>query len=168
MLFKDKMAFKEVFMTYYVPLCNFANGYLKNDSKSEDVVQDVFFHLWKNNDQLIVEDSMKALLFKAVKNKALEQLRKDSSYSSVINTIPAKLQSEEFTQVVDEIMIKEKINNLLRHLPPKCKKVFALHRLNGLTYAEIARQEGIAEKTVENHMMKAIKILRSEYLKSRS
>jgi DNA-directed RNA polymerase specialized sigma24 family protein len=42
-----------------------------------------------------------------------------------------------------------------------------LHKFNGLTYAEIAATEGISIKTVENHMIKAIKILRSHLSKNK-
>ena len=55
----------------------------------------------------------------------------------------------------------EQLYGLVRQLPPKCQKVFVLHKFNGLTYSEIANQQDISIKTVENHMLKAIKILRS-------
>lgn len=157
------MAFKEVFMTYYVPLCNYANKYVSDDSLSEDVVQEVFLHLWNKNDELEIRDNLQSLLFQSVKNKALESLRTSKNYKKAIESIPQN--SQETRKESEQFMWREQLNSLLRHLPPKCRRVFAKHRLNGLTYVEIAAEEGISVKTVENHMTKALKILREQTLK---
>jgi len=161
------MAFKDVFMTYYVPLCNYANGIVKNDVTAEDVVQDVFTHLWKTNNKINLPDNMQAFLFTAVKNKAFEHIRNKKTYSSALQLIPDMKgnSNEEAKEESEKYMNMETLYSLLRHLPPKCKKVFALHRLNGLTYAEIADLEQISVRTVQNHMIKALKILRAEYSK---
>lgn len=157
------MAFKEVFMTYYVPLCNYANKYVSDDTMSEDVVQEVFLHLWNKNNDLEVKDNLQSLLFQSVKNKALESIRSSKNYKKAIDSIPQDTQDTKKDS--EQFMWREQLNSLLRHLPPKCRRVFAKHRLNGLTYAEIAAEEGISVKTVENHMTKALKILREQTLK---
>jgi RNA polymerase sigma-70 factor (ECF subfamily) len=57
--------------------------------------------------------------------------------------------------------------NAIEQLPPQCQMVFKLSRFENLTYAEIAMQMQISVKTVENHMIKALKVLREklkEYL----
>ena len=48
----------------------------------------------------------------------------------------------------------------LDRLPPKCREVFLMIKLHGLTYKQAAEQLEISVKTVENQMGKAIKILR--------
>lgn len=69
--------------------------------------------------------------------------------------------NDEFDREADIYLKKERIMKSLRHLPPKCKEVFVLSRQNGLTYGEIADNLGISKKTVENHMVKALSILRN-------
>ncbi len=160
------MDFKDVFMTYYVPLCNYANSLLSSDSLAEDVVQDVFMHLWKNNEHLSLNTSMQAFLFSSVKNKVYENARTRKAYQQAIDRyhnekkeiLSGKSENDEAYY-----MNMERLSSLLRHLPPKCRNVFALHKFNGLTYAEIAEKEGISIKTVENHLSKAVKILRTKY-----
>ncbi len=170
MLFVDKAAFKTVFNAHYVPLCNYANSILRSDSLSEDLVQDVFFHLWKNNATLESVDNLSAFLFTAVKNKAFEHIRADKAYKKALSGYSAHGFEDKteisMSSLAHKYMGMERLSSLMRHLPPKCKNVFALHKLNGLTYAEIAASEGISIKTVENHMIKALKILRTEYAKS--
>lgn len=58
-------------------------------------------------------------------------------------------------------LLKQKLYNSVRQLPPKCREVFMLSKVNGLTYSEIAEQLGISVKTVENQMGKALRTLRN-------
>jgi len=156
-------------MRHYNPLVNYAYSFLKNNQEAEDMVQDVFFHLWNKNETLTLTGKMQTYLFTAVRNKVFEHKRADKAYKAALNGYKQgnKDESEEqMSSLTSKYMRKEEMSSLLRHLPPKCKKVFALHKLNGLTYAEIAASEGISIKTVENHMLKAMKILRQEYSKS--
>lgn len=136
---------------------------MADDSTSEDVVQEVFLHLWKQNEELEIKDNLQSLLFQSVKNKALESIRSKKTYKKAIDSIPEK--TDDPKKEGEQYMWRDKLNSLLRHLPPKCRRVFAKHRLNGLTYAEIAVEEGISVKTVENHMTKALKILREQTIK---
>lgn len=55
---------------------------------------------------------------------------------------------------------EEILQSALATLPPKCKEIFLLSKLQGLKYREIAGKLSLSEKTVENQMTKAIKLLR--------
>ena len=162
MLFSNKKAFKETFLEYYTPLCNYAANNLKNIGHAEDIVQEVFLHLWEKNESIQLTGTMDQYLFKSVKNKILEFVRQHESYERhKAKSIEEALVNENITDITDTYKKLELINNSLRHLPPKCKNVFVLHKFKGLTYGEIAEVQKISVKTVENHMMKALKILRT-------
>ena len=45
-------------------------------------------------------------------------------------------------------------------LPPRCRAVYLMHRVEGLSYPEIARRFGISTKAVEKHMSHALRELR--------
>ena len=49
----------------------------------------------------------------------------------------------------------------LASLPPKCKEVFLLAKLKGMKYREIAEKLNLSEKTIENQMTRAIRLLRT-------
>lgn len=53
------------------------------------------------------------------------------------------------------------LEEALSTLPPKCKDVFLMAKLKGMKYREIANELGISEKTVDNQMTKAVKLLRA-------
>lgn len=70
------------------------------------------------------------------------------------------IQNEE--QEWSEWVKIDQVYSSLRHLPPKCREVFELAKLKGLTYSQIAETMQISPKTVENHMAKAFTILRDK------
>jgi RNA polymerase sigma-70 factor (ECF subfamily) len=51
----------------------------------------------------------------------------------------------------------------LDRLPPKQREVFVLSRQLGLSYPEIAERQGVSVKTVEAHIMQALKTMRSYF-----
>jgi RNA polymerase sigma-70 factor (ECF subfamily) len=53
------------------------------------------------------------------------------------------------------------LEQAISQLPPKCKEVFLLSRFGKLSYKEIATTLDISPKTVENHLGKALKLLRA-------
>ena len=58
--------------------------------------------------------------------------------------------------------IIEKTITALNKLPEKCRAIFHLSRFEELKYQQIADQLNISIKTVETHMVKALRILRKE------
>lgn len=99
-----------------------------------------------------------------VRNHALEIIRRQS-LGSKINQELLYLQNDTEESPVEEteiekIVILDQIYVSIRQLPPKCGEVFTLSKVNGLSYAQIAEHMDISIKTVENHMGKALKLLR--------
>ena len=66
-------------------------------------------------------------------------------------------------QTPDEEMISKEeiaqINSLIQTLPPKCKVVFALAKIERLPYKEIADMLNISVKTINVHVAKALEII---------
>jgi RNA polymerase sigma-70 factor (ECF subfamily) len=52
------------------------------------------------------------------------------------------------------------IHGVIMELPPKCRQVYLLQRLRGMSYAAIAKHCGISRKTVEMHISRALSALR--------
>lgn len=151
--------FQIVFKRFYNPLCNFAASIVKDDKLAQDVVQDVFTHLWDKRNAISISENEKSYLFSAVKNKSIEKLRQQMSESQLADAI--RIMQEQPVEIeADKYLLREHINNSLRQLPPKCKQIFELSKMNGLTYAEIAEELDISVKTVENQIGKAYRILR--------
>lgn len=153
----NEREFELLFKQYYSPCMNFAMIYLKDVNRSQDVVQEVFLKLWERKNSLSL-DNPGGYLYRAVKNRSIDTLRKNNPTIS-LDEVNAKNLSEE-QKIFDNFVLKERIYNSIRQLPPKCQKVFVMSKINGLTYAQIAEELSISIKTVENHMGKALRILR--------
>lgn len=149
-----------MFKTYYNPLCNFAASIVKDDKMAQDVVQDVFTHMWERRNAIAMKDNEKSYLFSAVKNKAIERLRKIASDAKVAEVL-TYLQNGTVEDQADKLLLRERINHSVRQLPPKCQEIFVMSKVNGLTYTEIAEELGISVKTVENQIGKAYRLVRS-------
>lgn len=158
-----KQDFKKLFEQYYNPLCNFANSILNDSPKAEDAVQDVFVKIWNNKEALQNLENPKAYLFQATKNKSIEYLRKLKLNQKLSIENERRLEMSSRINIDDEAekyLLKEKLFNSIRQLPPKCGKVFTMSKINGLTYREISEELDISPKTVENQIGRALRLLR--------
>ena len=59
----------------------------------------------------------------------------------------------------------EQIHSAIQSLPEKCRQVFLMSKINGLSYAEIAEYLGISVKTVENQIVRGLKLIREKLIK---
>lgn len=165
-----KQEFKKLFEQYYNPLCNFANAILYDSNKAEDAVQDVFVKMWQKKATVGGLENVKSYLFTATKNKCIEYLRKLKLDRKLSEENESRLEMSSSINIDDEAdkyVLKEKLFNSIRQLPPKCRDVFTMSKINGLTYSEIADELGISPKTVENQMGRALRLLR-EMMKTKN
>ena len=141
----------------------FSCKYVKDKDVAEDLVQDLFFHLWLNHKKLDIKQSLKSYFYSAVKNRSLDYLKRKRVGEKIENEMKylrSDLLDEPTLFVQSEL--EEYIRKALDKLPQKCKKVFLMNRFEGIKPAEIAKMENISVRTVEGHIGKAIKILRTE------
>jgi RNA polymerase sigma-70 factor (ECF subfamily) len=137
---------------------------MQDSHLAEDVVQDTFIKIWEQKRELILSPEVRYYLITAVKNNCISALRKQNTRNEVFTDIAPETEPEPFVtatqhkeQQNDE---KRRINQALQQLPPKCKEVFLLVKLYGMTYKQAAATLEISVKTVENQMGKAIKTLK--------
>ena len=154
-------AFEIVFRKLYSPLCGYANKMINDHDKAEEIVQEVFYIIWKNKERLTIKVSLKSYLYKSVQNSCLQmaqhQLVKEKYRQFVINRENDKQLSPETELEVKEI--NKAIDQTLDALPERCKEIFYMNRFEGLKYREIAEKLSVSQKTVEANISKALKHL---------
>jgi RNA polymerase sigma-70 factor (ECF subfamily) len=163
MVAADK-AFKELFDREYQNLCRYALSYLQDSHLAEDVVQETFVKFWEQKKELVASPDAKYYLVTAVRNNSITALRKQAKSGVQLTETTPEPTPEPF---ITNRQIREdageqarKIADALEQLPPKCKEVFLLVKLQGMSYKQAAETLDISVKTVENQMGKAIKTLR--------
>lgn len=158
----DQGAFKELFSNFYPSLCVFAQRYISSPEACEDIVQDTFFHLWKNRKKIEISSSFKNLLITSVKNNCTDYLRKQSVRQDYVEkqatfAIPA---TPEAIYTIREL--EEMLYTTLEKLPENVRKAFELSRFEHMTYNQIAEEMSVSPKTVEAYIRKALSVLRDE------
>jgi RNA polymerase sigma-70 factor (family 1) len=158
----DKAAFEQVFRLHYQALCRYALPLIKDLDEAEEVVQHVFFNIWNKRAELQVSSSLKSYLYRAVHNDCLNKL-KHGRIRTMYAEDYKKTHDGSFADASATLQAKElgrHIHEALDALPEQCGQVFRLSRFEQLKYSEIAERLGISVKTVENHMGKALKLMR--------
>ena len=141
----DRNAYKQLFIKYYSPLCEYASQYISDDD-SEELVQELMLFLWETRENLVIETSLKSYLFISTKHRCL-------------NAIKRQLYHEDPDYYfVNELT--ENIQKAIENLPETYRETFAMSRFGEKTNVQIAEKLGISVKTVEYRISQALKILR--------
>lgn len=164
----DEEAFAYVFKTFYSPLFNYAGRILRDEEQANDVVQDTFCRLYENRSNITIHISLKSYLYRSVYNNCIDLIR----HKKVANAyVDAKMLDFYFSRIIQlpEAELKmldedigEAIREAIAHLPERCRQIFCLSKLEGLSNKQIAEKLGISVKTVETQMTTAFVRLRKE------
>lgn len=160
----NKSAFESLFKSYYALLCRYAKSLLNDVDEAEEVVQNTFYILWNKRESIEIKGSLKAYLYKAVRNDCLNKLKhlKVRKMHAEDYKHSMGMAYEDSGKLIQAKELRQKIDEALTTLPEQCGKVFRLSRFEELKYQEIAEHLNISVKTVEIHMSKALKLMREQ------
>lgn len=160
---EPEKALQHLYASYYNILCNQVYTLIKDTEASEDIVQEVISDVWLKKDQLTINQNVFPYLKRACRNRALNYIRDNKKWEN---------ENEEMFLVLDNninkdeeletIELQKMITLTIAQLPEKCRIVFSLSRFEDMSYQDIADHLHISIKTVENHISKALKILREK------
>jgi len=164
--------FEQFYITWYLRAKYFAREYVHSESDAENIIQDVFLHLYERRDLMDAYTNLTAYLFTSIKNRCLDYLRKwvleQETAQGVQDEFEMELRMkydslEIFnTQFSDETDIGELLDNALQKLPERCRNIFIMNKLEGKKQKEIAEELNLSINTVESQMGIAYKKLREE------
>jgi len=160
----DKTVIDLIYNTYHKRIYAFAYSYLKVKDDALDVMHEVFMKLWENRHHLESDTNLEAFVFTITRNTVLSIFRKkatEKKYLAYLSSIVVQLDNNTQNSL-DYTFLKESLGKLVENLPPKRKQVFLISRNEGLSNKEIAQRLEISEKTVEDHMTKALAFLRGK------
>jgi RNA polymerase sigma-70 factor (ECF subfamily) len=161
----DIKEFENVFRTFYTPLYVYSLGITGHAANAEDIVQDLFYTLWKEREKITIVYSLKSYLYRAVRNRSLQFMEKHKTRRTINEQIVA-CDTEKTDLNPQSLLEYEELNELLQNcmkkLPERRLHIFRLHRFEGKKYAEIADSLGLSIKTVEAEMTKTLKLLSKE------
>lgn len=149
--------FEFTFKLYYRPLCLYALHYVHDIDNAEDIVQDCFVAMIERGGGDDISN-VRSYLYMAVRNRCLNHLR-DAHEELSAKDVEGDISDEE---AAEASLHEAQLWTAIDSLPEKCREVFLMSKQRGLKYREIAQELGISEKTVENQISKALKVLRGK------
>ncbi|MEZ6002264.1 RNA polymerase sigma factor [Hyphomonas sp.] len=148
-------------------LVRFLTARTGSSAEAEDIAQEVFFKL-QSVDPADVQNPT-AFLYRLASNLFIDRLRsarrreaRDDAYATSHTELSGGdllAQTPTPEQILESRQRLQQLLAAVRSLPPQCQRVFVLHKLEGLSYGEVAVKLGISKSGVEKHMMSALKRL---------
>lgn len=162
----DDKAFEAIYKRYAVKLLAVAMQKTNDRDVAEELVQDTFMVFFNNRNKLADLTSPMAYLYVILKNKIMDKYRHDVihqkfedyqawHFNEADNSTMAAIETREIERILESEIEK---------LPSQCRTVFTLSRKEQLSNKEIASSLNISENTVEQHMRKALRVLRGSVL----
>jgi len=157
----DPDAYKAVYLRFYEPLSDFLSALIHDKAEGEEIAQETMADLWENRDKLDPDRNVSGYIYTIGRNAALQHLRRRKVRISYANDY---LNWGQTDVSGDETILAQETELLIRmkicQLPEQKRRIYEMHREQGMTYEDIASELGISVNTVKYHMKSILKELR--------
>lgn len=161
----DHAAFTEIYDRYFPLLYIHANKKLNDEEQAKDVVQEVFATLWFKRNIDIQIKNLAAYLFTATRNKIFDIFAHEKVKTNHLDSLTEFYEQSgpiPTDHRIREKELKDYIQKQIDALPAKMKRIFEMHRLEDLSYKEIAEQLNTSENNVSKQVNNAMRVLRTK------
>lgn len=149
----------ELFDQYSGMVYSVALRVLKDPGQAEDVMQEIFFQVWRNPDAFVAgRGSLGAWLAVMARNRAIDALRRRRPTDSVDDVVLAS--SSDLGSEIERNRMMERVREVMRNLPMEQQTSVQLAFFEGLTHSEIAAKTGDPLGTVKTRIRSALMTLR--------
>lgn len=160
------LTFDIIFDQYKKRIYTYVLAIVKSEFIAEEITQEIFIKLWLYRNKLHEISNLDGFIFKIVRNQAFNHLRAAAHNDKLLKEIFHHFRSEQ-NNIEDrlissdyQILMQEALNNL----SPQRRLVYELSRNKGLNHEEIADQLNLSKNTVKNHIVSALKQIRSHFI----
>ncbi|RNI26761.1 RNA polymerase sigma-70 factor [Rufibacter latericius] len=161
----DVAAFERLYLALEPKLFAFAMKLVRSREDAEEIVQEVFLKVWEKRASLDPTQNLDGYLFTTAKNLVYNKARHRvyefafgqylADYGVVSeNSTQTALEHKELVQLFEETCAS---------MPPVRRQVFVMSRAEGLSNTEIAKALNTSNSNIENHINKALKMLREKF-----
>jgi RNA polymerase sigma-70 factor (ECF subfamily) len=158
----DQRAMAEVFDRYSRAVYSVALRILKDTGHAEDVMQEIFFQVWRNSDSFVQgRGSLGAWLVVIARNRSIDLLRRRKPTDSVEDVVLAS--STNLASEAEHNAMIEKVQKVLKDLPAEQQRSMEMAFFEGLSHSEIAEKTGDPLGTVKTRIRLALITLRKAF-----
>jgi RNA polymerase sigma-70 factor (ECF subfamily) len=165
---KGRSAVIDAFLERRADLVRFFTLRLGSQSEAEDLVQEMYLRLATVEPGADIGNPA-GYLYRVGSNLMLQRIRgarrsiaRDGAWRAVHHQSVGETDVIDAAAADDAVAAKQRLEAVIRavgQLPPQTQRVFRLHKLEGLSHAEVAAQLGISRSAVEKHMIAVLKHL---------
>lgn len=156
---KDRSQLIDLLIAHYEELTGYLTRRFGSAGTASDTLHDIYIRLQRL--RTVPElDNPRAYLFRVANNVALDRLR--VAQRAERRLAPGELAAEQPSPAATADVALERRQRLrllaqaIAELPPRCREAFLMHKLDGLSHAQVAERLGISRSMVEKHVMKAL------------
>ena len=162
----DYTDFDELFRRYYAELFHFARRFLTREADCEDMVSAAFEDVWRNF-AAIEREAARAYLYKNVRNKCVDHLRRDATHRRHAELYARLTEGYDHADRLAELHEREQIvSRVLETLPDYTRRIFTACYVDRKQYREVAEEMGISPNTVKKYISQALLHIREQRKKS--
>lgn len=158
----DPTAFEAFFRALHGPLQRYAERFVADPSAAGDMVQDAFVRIWEGRERIDPKQSLKAFAYRTVRNLCLNRIRDSRNRENLLAERYQPPSRPGFRP--DESLEGDQLARLLEEwiaeLPERQREALRLSRFQGLSHDEVAEAMEVSPRTVNNHLVKALRTIR--------
>ncbi|MCY1636550.1 RNA polymerase sigma-70 factor [Marinifilum sp. D737] len=160
-LLLNRTNFEQLFKEHYDSLYYYAYSIVNDDELAKDMVNDSFEEIWNRRNKLDISYSLKSFLYRMVKNRCLNHLKKQEVERKYIDRSKQSI-SEELDEYKDYEPVMAEIMKAIEQLPEQGRKVFTKCFIENLSYKEAAEDLNVSVNTIKTHVVNSLKRLRKD------
>lgn len=157
----DEKAFRVLFDHYKDRFYFVALKMTRFDHIAEEMVQEVFFKIWRNRETLTAIENPDAYFFTVLYRRIYQYYKKEALDKKLLQEAGRETDSANLT---DEAVLARESKQLLEEaiskLPPQQQIIYRLNKVEGFSYIEIADKLSLSPNTVRNHLAAAVRAIR--------
>lgn len=158
----DAAAFETFFRKLHAPLVRYAEGLVGDGALASDLTQDAFVRIWEGRGRIDPGQSLEAFAYRTVRNLCLNRIRDRKNREELLATgyEPPSGAPRDPEDLLGEARLAASLERWIDALPERQREALRLSRFHGLTHDEVAEAMGVSARTVNNHLVRALRAIR--------
>jgi len=157
----DEFAFRELYIRYKSKLWSYSISFLKSKDECDDLIQEIFIHLWEMRFIINSELSISSLLYTMTRNRIINYFRNmDVKLQAKIALAQTPIESKSTEDELIFMDYQKILMDAINKLPPQRKRIFNLSRIENKSHKEIASLLGISISTVQEHISESLRFIK--------
>jgi RNA polymerase sigma-70 factor (ECF subfamily) len=159
----DKSQVESFFREHYVRLFFYAQKMVGSKTTAEDVIQDVFLRMWRQQQSFDNSFHTRSYVYTAIRNTCISYLRHEKVEREYAEQMPGNTNEIEVEGGLELMIRSEVVGQIfqaIEDLPEGCRTVVKLAYFESLKNEEIAGMLGISINTVKTQKARGLQLLR--------